>query len=252
VAAAAADVTDRRRLVAVFAHPDDETFATGGTVAKYATEGVRVSLYCATDGDAGRSSGIPFSSREELGRIRRAELLAACAALGIQAVEHGGHPDGALNAADPDVVIGQIVAFLRRERPQVVLTFGPEGAPTGHRDHKAICRFATSAVLLAGTAAFPDQLSAGLAPHRPDRLCYVTWPIPGPGEAPRQEGQPIHVRIPVERWHPRKLDAYFAHRTQLDHEAYFRREAMPVTEDYFVAIGGPVTGEDLFGAIGSG
>ncbi|HEU4722653.1 MAG TPA: PIG-L family deacetylase, partial [Gemmatimonadaceae bacterium] len=122
-----------RALAAVFAHPDDETFATGGTLAKHADAGARVSLYCATDGDAGRASGIPFSSREELGRIRRAELLEACARLGVHAVEHGGHSDGALNAADPDVVIGQIVAFLRRERPQVVLTFGPEGAPTGHR-----------------------------------------------------------------------------------------------------------------------
>ena len=239
-----------RTLAAVFAHPDDETFATGGTLAKYAEEGARVSLYCATDGDAGRSSGIPFSSREELGGLRRAELLEACAILGVHVVEHGGHADGALNAADPDVVIGQIVAFLRRRRPRVVLTFGPEGAPTGHRDHKAISRFATSAVLLAGTAAFPEQLVNGLTPHRAERLCYVTWPMPGPGEMPRQEGQPTHVRIPVERWHPRKLEAYFAHRTQREHEAYFRREAMPPTEDYFVAIGPPPgDGGDLFGGM---
>ena len=238
-----------RALAAVFAHPDDETFATGGTVAKCSEEGARVTLYCATDGDAGRSSGIPFSSREELGRIRRAELLEACARLGIHAVEHGGHADGALNAADPDVVIGQIVAFLRRHRPQVVLTFGPEGAPTGHRDHKAICRFATSAVLLAGTAAFPEQLSEGLTPHRPDRLCYVTWPMPGPPDLAWQEGQPIHIRVPVERWHPTKLEAYFAHRTQGDFEDYFRRVALPATEDYFVAVGVPASGDDVFASI---
>ena len=72
-----------RALAAVFAHPDDETFAMGGTLAKHADAGARVSLYCATDGDAGRASGIPFSSREELGRIRRAELLEACARLGV-------------------------------------------------------------------------------------------------------------------------------------------------------------------------
>ena len=235
-----------RALAAVFAHPDDETFATGGTLAKYADEGVRISLYCATDGDAGRSSGISVSSREELGRIRRAELRDACAILGIHAVEHGGHADGALNAADPDVVIGQIVAFLRRERPQVVLTFGPEGAPTGHRDHKAISRFGTSAVLLAGTTAFPEQLSDGLTPHRPDRLCYVTWPLPGPGDRPWQEGQPIQIRVPVGRWHAKKLDAFFAHRTQLEHEAYFRTVALPPTEDYFVAAGVPGRGDDVF------
>jgi len=238
-----------RTLAAVFAHPDDETFATGGTLAKHANAGTRVVLWCATDGDAGRSSGIPFSSREELGRIRRAELLAACPLLGVQHVEHGGHPDGALAAADPDVVIGQIVAFLRRERPQVVLTFGPEGAPTGHRDHRAICRFATSAVLLAGTAAFPEQLQSGLARHRPDRLCYVTWPMPFPGDRPAQEGQPIQIRVPIEDWYATKLDAYFAHRTQLDHEAYFRTVALLPTEDYFVALGAPADGDDLFAGI---
>jgi len=228
-----------RALTAVFAHPDDETFATGGTFAKYAEEGVRCSLYAATDGDAGRSSGIPVSSREELGRIRRAELVEACSRLGIDVMEYGGHPDGALASADPDVVIGQIVALIRRERPQVVLTFGPEGAPTGHRDHRAIYRFAASAVLLAGTTAFPEQLDAGLRPHRADRLCLVTWPPPAADEAPRQPGQPIQIRIPVQPWHPRKLDAFFAHRTQAEHEVYFRREAMPPMEDYFVAIGTP-------------
>ena len=229
-----------RTLAAVFAHPDDETFATGGTLAKYAEAGARCSLYCATDGDAGRSSGIPVSSREELGRLRRAELLEACALLGVTRVDHGGHPDGALHGTEPDVVIGEIVAFLRRERPSVVLTFGPEGAPTGHRDHRAISRLATSGVLLAGTTAFPEQLETGLVPHRAERLCYVTWPDPAPGDAPRQPGQPIQIRIGVERWHPRKLEAFFAHRTQREHEAYFEREAMPPTEDYFVALGAPV------------
>jgi len=240
-----------RALGLVFAHPDDETFATGGTVARYAAAGAHVSLYCATDGDAGKSSGIPVSSREELGRLRRAELLEACARLGVRTVEHGGHADGALAATDPDVVIGQIVGFLRRQRPRVVLTFGPEGAPTGHRDHKAICRVATSAVMLAGTAAFPEHLSAGLAPHRPDRLCYVTWPMPFPGDRPAQEGQPIQLRIPTERWNAKKLEAFFTHRTQCEHEAFFRTVALLPTEDYFVATGVPGGGDDLFAGLPS-
>ena len=237
-----------RALTAIFAHPDDETFATGGTLAKYAEAGVRCSLYSATDGDAGRASGISVSSRAELGRIRRAELKAACDVLGIAALETGGHPDGALAAADPDVVMSEIVSLIRRERPQVVLTFGPEGAPTGHKDHRAISRLATAAMQLAGTRAFPDQLEAGLAPHRVARMCYVTWPEPGPNDAPRQQSQPGQIFVPVKQWHPRKLDAFFAHRTQLDHEAYFRREAMPATEDYFVALGVPAAdgAQDVF------
>src|SRR5688572_15718510 len=164
-----------RGLAAVFAHPDDETFAIGGTLARYSGDGVRCALYCATDGDAGQSSGIPVSSPDELAALRREELRTAGRILGVRTLERGGHRDGALAAADPDVVIGEIVRLLRRERPEVVITFGPEGAPTRHRDHRAISRLATAAVLLAGTrTAYPEQLAGGLAPHRAGRLCYVT------------------------------------------------------------------------------
>src|SRR5258705_8915525 len=179
-----------RGLTAVFAHPDDETFAIGGTLARYTGDGVRCSLYCATDGDAGRSSGIPVSSRAELGALRGAELQAASEVLGIAAIERGGHADGALAAADPEVVMAQIVRLIRRERPGVVVTFGPEGAPTRHRDPRAISRLATAAALLADTTtAYPEQLAEGLAPHRADRLCYVTLPPPAPGPQLDPEGQ---------------------------------------------------------------
>jgi LmbE family N-acetylglucosaminyl deacetylase len=227
-------------LTALFAHPDDETFATGGTLAKYAAEGVRCSLYSATDGDAGRSSGIPVSSRAELGALRRAELRVAGDILGISTITHGGHPDGALAGADPDVVIGEMVSLLRRERPDVVVTFGPEGAPTMHRDHRAVSRLATAAVLLAGTStAFPEQLGGGLRPHRAARLCYVTWPPGAYGALHPVEGQPVHITIAVHDWLVRKREAYHAHRTQRQHEASFEAAAMQDTECYFVAAGTP-------------
>ena len=74
----------------------------------------------------------------------------------------------ACTTPDPDIVIGEIVALLRRERPDVVITFGPEGAPTQHRDHRAISRLATAAFLLAGTAsAFPEQLAMVSHPSGP-------------------------------------------------------------------------------------
>jgi LmbE family N-acetylglucosaminyl deacetylase len=226
-----------QRLTAVFAHPDDETFATGGTIARYASEGVHCSLYCATDGDAGRSSDIPVSSPAELGRVRRAELRAACEVLGIRALVSGGHPDGALQEVDPEVVMGEIVANLRRQRPEVVITFGPEGAPTRHRDHRAISRLATAAYLLAGTAtAFPEQLADGLAPHRPQELWYSTWPKPAPGDDPSTEGQPIDITLNVARWLPVKEAAFEAHRSQHVHRANFERLAMREQEYYFVAI----------------
>jgi LmbE family N-acetylglucosaminyl deacetylase len=226
-----------QRLTAVFAHPDDETYATGGTIARYSSEGVRCSLYCATDGDAGRSSGIPVSSRAELGALRRAELRAACEVLGIETLVSGGHPDGGLHDVKPDIVIGEIVALIRRERPEVVITFGPEGAPTQHRDHRAISRLATAAFLLAGlTTEFPDQLAQGLAPHRPRELWYSTWPKPAPGEDPSTEGQPIDITLDVAAWLPAKCAAFEAHRTQHVHRASFERLAMREHECYFVAI----------------
>jgi LmbE family N-acetylglucosaminyl deacetylase len=238
-----------RGLTAVFAHPDDETFAIGGTLARYSGEGVRCSLYCATDGDAGQSSGIPVSSPAELGVLRREELREAARILGIATIEHGGHPDGALAAADPEVVMERIVALIRRERPLVVVTFGPEGAPTRHRDHRAISRLATAAVLLAGTAtAYTEQLAQGLAPHRAERLCYVTWKLPPPGFEPDTEGQPISISVPVHDWLMRKQEAFEAHRTQHQHRAHFERLALTDDEHFFVAIGQPVSAKatDLF------
>jgi hypothetical protein len=109
-----------------------------------------------------------------------------------------------------------------------------------------------SATLLAGTStAYPEQLDSGLAPHRPSRLCYVTWLPAGPGQKPREEGQPRDICIPVQPWHARKLEAFFAHRTQLDHEAYFKADAMPDTEDLFVASGtpAPAGADDLFSGL---
>ena len=226
-----------QRLTALFAHPDDETYATGGTLARYASEGVRCSLYCATDGDAGRSSGIPVSSRAELGALRRAELRAACEVLGIEELVCGGHPDGGLQGVDPEVVMGEIVALLRRARPDVVITFGPEGAPTRHRDHRAISRLATAATLLAGTTtAFPEQIAAGLAPHRPAQLWYSTWLPPAPGEEPATEGQPIDVALDVAAWLPTKRAAFEAHRSQHVHRASFDRVTQRDHEYYFVAM----------------
>jgi LmbE family N-acetylglucosaminyl deacetylase len=167
-------------------------------------------------------------------------LRAACEVLGVAALECGGHPDGALAAVDPEVVLAEIVRLIRRERPGVVLTFGPEGAPTQHRDHRAVSRLATAAFLLADTTtAYPEQLAEGLAPHRGDRLCYVTWPAPPPGFDPDTEGQPIDIRVPVHEWLPRKYQAFEAHRTQHAHRAHFERLALAETEDYFVAIGTP-------------
>lgn len=230
-----------RTLAAIFAHPDDETFAIGGTLARYSAAGVRCVLYCATDGDAGRASGIAVSSRTELGRLRRAELEAAARSLGIVATRHGGHPDGALPQVDADALVGEVVEFLREQRPDVVLTFGPEGAPTAHRDHRAISRAATAAFFLAGMEhAYVDQLAAGRTPHRASRLYYVTWEPPPAEGVPVPRGLPASARLPLDaRLLDAKSRAYEEHRSQHELRPRFEELALKPEELYHLAAGVP-------------
>jgi LmbE family N-acetylglucosaminyl deacetylase len=221
-------------LAAVFAHPDDETFAVGGTLAKLAATGTRWDLYCATDGDAGRSSGISVASREELGALRRDELRRAARHLGAREIVCAGHRDGELAAVDFDALVGEIVAFLRRVRPDVVITFGPEGAPTGHRDHKAISRAATAAYFLSGMrTSYPD---AGAA-HAPRRLYYVTWPAPSPDAELQLLGLPASAKVDVRAQLDAKRRAFELHATQRQHEARFTALGMTEEEWYFLASG---------------
>jgi LmbE family N-acetylglucosaminyl deacetylase len=160
---------DERRLMAVLAHPDDESLGVGGTLAKYAAAGVRCHLVTATRGERGRYfTNENRPSDEEVGRVREAEILAATRELGVHEVRFLDYLDGELDRAEPHEVIGQIVEQLRRVRPQVVLTFDPFGA-YGHPDHIAICQFTTAAVL---AAADPDYGAATAEPHRVAKLYY--------------------------------------------------------------------------------
>lgn len=230
-----------RSLSAVFAHPDDETFAIAGTVRRYADQGVACSLYCATDGDAGKSSDVLVGSRGELGARRRAELHAAAALLGFGHVVAAGHPDGALaSSVDPDQLVAEVVAFLRHARPQVVITFAPDGGPNQHRDHRAIARAATAAFFLAGLDfAFPEQLELGrLAPHRPARLLYVSWDLPEAVQGRPRHGLPFDAAIDVRAYQPAKRAAFEEHRTQHVHRAVFESAVQPV-EGFALAAGTP-------------
>ena len=104
------------RLLAVFAHPDDESLACGGTLAMCAAEGARVSLLCATLGEAGRRS--PGCSEDVgLGAVRRAELHEASRSLGIDEVILLDHPDGSMNGVDQTLFRQEIILTLRHVRP---------------------------------------------------------------------------------------------------------------------------------------
>jgi LmbE family N-acetylglucosaminyl deacetylase len=160
----------------VLAHPDDESLGVGGTLAKYASEGVEVFLVTATRGDGGRFRGHPRGDQRHpgpaaLAEIREAELRAAAAVLGIREVSLFDYPDGHLDSVDSGDAIGRIAEQVRRFRPDVVLTFGPDGA-YGHPDHIAISQFSTAAVVAAR-----DPSSAGdTRPHAVSKLYYLAWP----------------------------------------------------------------------------
>lgn len=237
------------RLGCVFAHPDDETFTAGGTIAKLAATGNRIDLFCATDGDAGKTSGIPVSSRAELAKLRRTELTAAATILGIASLSTPGHGDGVLKEVDPDRLIGEIVLFVRRCRPDVLVTFGPEGAPTQHRDHRAISRAATAAFFLAGLATeYAEQLREA-APHTPSRLYYTAWDSPAAGSELMAQGVPVTCRVPVSEYLGVKREAFLAHTSQRQHQRRFEELTMLSPERFAFAAGvaqpRPVT-ESLF------
>jgi LmbE family N-acetylglucosaminyl deacetylase len=163
------------KLCGVFAHPDDETLGTGGTLARYAAEGVETYVVTATRGQRGRyRNNTDHPGPEALGRIREAELRAAGMVLGVREVSLLDYWDKDLDRADPDGVIGGIVAHLRRIRPQVVLTFDPAGG-YGHPDHVAICQFATAAVTAAADPSYSAPGDGEPRAHRVSKLYYMGW-----------------------------------------------------------------------------
>ena len=171
-----------RRLLAVLAHPDDETFGIGGTLALYARRGVETYLVCATRGEAGEApTGLKgFAS---VGEMRVDELRSATVILGLKAVYFLGyrdsgmpnspdnhHPD-ALAAAPLTQVAQQAAGYIRRVRPQVVITFDPIGGYR-HPDHIAIHQATVEAFRMAGD---PSQDIEDLPPYAPQKLYYSTF-----------------------------------------------------------------------------
>jgi LmbE family N-acetylglucosaminyl deacetylase len=166
--------------MAVLAHPDDESLGVGGTLAKYASEGVEVFLLTATRGDAGRYHGHRADAREHpgpsaLANIREAELRAAGAALGLREVSFLDYGDQQLDRVDPREAVTAIVRHLRRIRPEVVVTFGPDGA-YGHPDHVAISQLTTAAIVAAADCAFPSDGTEARKAHAVSKLYYLAWP----------------------------------------------------------------------------
>ena len=131
-------------MLAVFAHPDDESYRPGGTLALLARRGISVHLITATRGQAGSCGDPSLCSPEELPAMRERELRCACAALGIEPPRLLDYEDGCLSEAVPEEIIAQILKVVDEARPKVMLTFGPDGL-SGHPDHIAIGQCAAEA-----------------------------------------------------------------------------------------------------------
>ena len=138
-------MTDRAQtLLAVFAHPDDETFRPGGTLALLARHGMHVEVLTFTHGEAGSCGDPPLCTFEELPIVRERELQCACDALGIQPPRLLGFSDGHLAEANSEAMVAQILSVADKLKPQVLLSFGQDGL-SGHPDHIAAGQWAEEA-----------------------------------------------------------------------------------------------------------
>ena len=164
--------SDGKKLMAVFAHPDDESLMMGGALAKYAAEGVETYLLMATKGERGRfgvDGGKP--GIEIVGAVREQEVLNAAKELQMKEVSFLNYLDGDLDKSDPQEIISRIAMHIRRVQPQVIVTFGPDGG-YGHPDHVAISQFTTAAIQ---KAADPTFLTAAYRPYAVPKLYYLAW-----------------------------------------------------------------------------
>ena len=170
------------RLLAILAHPDDETLGVGATLAKYAAEGVEVFLLTATRGQSGRFRGIRQDDPRHpgpaaLAGIRESELRAAAGVLGVREVTVLDYHDRQLDRANPLEVTECLAGHLRRIRPEVVVTFPPDGA-YGHPDHIAISQFTVAAIVTAAHPAFVSGSGVAAVPYATPKLYFVAWTEP--------------------------------------------------------------------------
>lgn len=193
-------------LLAVLAHPDDESFGIGGTLALYAKRGVEVHLVCATRGEVGDVEPELLEGFDSVSQLREHELRCAANILGLAGVHFLDYRDSgmpgsadnqhplALAAAPTDEVAAKIAQTMRRLRPQVVLTEDPIGTYK-HPDHIAIHKATLKAFHLAGDPNFDE----GAPPFQPQKLYYIVFPkgmlrlatklLPLIGQDPRRFGR---------------------------------------------------------------
>lgn len=238
---------DQFTILAVFAHPDDEAFGTGGTLAKYAAEGCEVYLVTATRGEAGDIALPALATPASLPAVRERELRCACQSYGIHPPIFLDYLDGQLPIVHQGQAVGKLVRIIRDLRPQVLITFGPEGI-YGHYDHLAVHRWATAAYELAADPdCFPD--CAPCQPHQISKLyqrvlhqdALAARDADGQRAAVLMDGVPfpfvgypaseINAVIDVASFVEPKRQGILCHATQVGNESRFATEAEAVMAD---------------------
>ena len=202
-------ITERAlSVLAVFAHPDDEVFRCGGTLALLAQRGVRVHVLTFTRGQAGSCGQPPVCERDELGVVRAAELLCSCQALGLETPLVLDYEDGKLAEVSQKEGIAQITTRIQSIHPQVLLTWPPDGL-SGHPDHIAVSRWTSDAYQLVKKTGVND-LSALYYLAMPDSLAREL----GLKQMHTLPDNEVSVTIDVQSVWEQKITAITCHRTQ--------------------------------------
>jgi N-acetyl-1-D-myo-inositol-2-amino-2-deoxy-alpha-D-glucopyranoside deacetylase len=220
-----------KSLLAIFAHPDDEAFGLGGTLAKAAAQGADVQLICATRGEAGKIMHPDIAPDSNVAEVREQELNDACQALGIKPplfldYQDSGrqdrvqtdNPKALMNIDEMDLE-QSLIPYIERLQPQILLTFDPHGV-YGHIDHLKIHRAATAAFWSAGN----------YVPHAPKRLYYTAvsteWFSTMQAERPTsplaqldpkrygRDEMSFAARVDISHYSAQKLTCIKAHRSQ--------------------------------------
>jgi LmbE family N-acetylglucosaminyl deacetylase len=249
-------------LLAIYAHPDDETFGVGGTMAHYADRGIPVTMICATRGEVGEIAPGTGATPETLGQFREQELRDAMAILGVSDVRFldfrdsgmQGTPENddprSLHRAAAARVVEPLVRAIRELRPDVIATWDSTGG-YGHPDHVAIHHHATAAYRAAADAAQHASLGA---PWRARGLYYTAIPIrefvrlgqemrkrgiemggaPGGDEnLARMARVEPNCIIDVSAQYERKQQAFAAHRTQFSPDDPFANMPDDLARSFF-------------------
>ena len=250
---------EKPTLLAIFAHPDDEAFGTGGSLSHYAASGLQVALICATRGEVGEISDPSFATPETLGEVRESELRCAAETMGVRELVFLDYRDsgmvGTLESQDPrafinapaDEVVQSLVSAIRRIQPDVVVTFEPNGG-YGHPDHIAIHKHTVAAFHAAGDPAYTTGVG-NEQPWQASRLFYTAIPrsfflemrdeLQAAGEDLEQfasfeeRGWPdeqVTVTLDVSATVDDKWQALNCHRTQFGPKNLFRRLPEPIVK----------------------